>query len=101
MNEKLSNSTNRTTVFIPLNIKEQLPDRVNLSGLIRDLLSDYVNHGVGQSGGEWKEGFKELYSFFEAVMKQSKRIIKNEIIWNNLLNQRDIKLIDKLGGELL
>lgn len=48
---------------------------------------------------EWKEGFKELYTFFETVMKNID-IIKNKSIWNDLLQQRNLVLIDKLRGEL-
>ncbi len=95
---KLSDTTHRTTVFIPSDIKEKLPDRVNLSGLIRDLLSDYVNGKL--EGGEWKEGFIELYTFFQDVMQQSNLISKDKVsIWNHILSKRDLKLIDKLAGE--
>lgn len=96
---KLSDSTHRTTVFIPSNIKEKIPDRVNLSGLIRDLLSDYVNYGVGGKS-EWKKGFKELYTLFEDVMENVDGIIKQKKLWNTLVGIRDLDLIDKLAGEL-
>lgn len=95
---KLSETTHRTTVFIPKEIKDGLPKRINLSGLIRDLLDDYINHGVG-TAGKWKRGFKELYTFFQEVMENI-NIIKNQDKWNNLLQKRDLVLIDKLRGEL-
>ena len=95
---KLSETTNRTTVFIPKSIKDGLPKSINLSGLIRDLLSDYINHGVGTSG-KWKEGFKELYDFFQDVMANI-NIIKNKEKWNDLLQKRNLVLLDKLRGEL-
>lgn len=94
---KLSDTTHRTTVFIPTNIKEKLPDRVNLSGLIRDLLSDYVDGKL--EGGEWKKGFKELYAFFTDIIFNID-IIKNKELWNELIHKRDLILIDKLAGEL-
>ncbi len=95
--KQLSDTTHRTTVFIPSDIKEKIPDRVNLSGLIRYLLSDYVNGRL--EGGEWKEGFKELYTFFQDVMKNI-NIFRDQSKWNELLQKRDLVLIDKLAGEL-
>ena len=92
---KLSESTHRTTVFIPTSIKEKITDRVNLSGLIRDLLLDYVNG----KDSEWKEGFKELYTLFEDLMKNID-IIKQKKLWNALVQRRNLTLIDKLAGEL-
>ena len=49
---------------------------------------------------DWKEGFKELYSFFESVMRIQDKIIKDHPKWNSLLQKRNLILIDKLGGEL-
>ena len=94
---KLSETTHRTTVFIPRKIKDSLPKSVNLSGLIRGLLEDYVD-GRFESG-KWKEGFKELYSFFSDIMVDPS-IIKKQILWNDLLQKRNLVLIDKLRGEL-
>ena len=94
---KLSETTHRTTVFIPKDIKEKLSDKTNLSGLIRDLLRDYVD-GRFESG-RWKEGFKEIYTFFQDVMKQI-NLKENQDKWNNLLQKRNLKLIDELRGEL-
>lgn len=91
---KLSVDTHRTTVFIPVDIKEKLPANVNLSGLIRDLL---IEHAEGSS--EWQKGFTELYTFFKEVM-QDPSIIKNITKWNELLNKRNLNLISALGGKL-
>ena len=48
---------------------------------------------------EWKEGFKELFDFFQDIMKNI-NIIKNTEKWNDLLQKRNLVLIDKLRGEL-
>ena len=54
----------------------------------------------GKEGAEeWKEGFKELYDFFQDIMKNI-NIIKNKEKWNDLLQKRNLVLIDKLRGEL-
>lgn len=91
---KLSDTKHRTTVFIPMKIKNKIPDKINLSGLIRDLLEDYVN------GNKWKKGFKEFNTLFEDVVFNAKQIIKDVSAWNQALNKRDLDLIDKLAGEL-
>ena len=93
MAEKLSKGTNRTTVFIPQSLKDKLPDRVNLSGLIRDLLQEHLD------GNKWKAGFKELFTFFSDIL-ENKNIIRNQSRWNDLLQKRNLVLIDKLGDEL-
>jgi len=46
---------------------------------------------------DWKMGFEELYRFFKDIMKQSDIVIKDDLMWNHLLGERNIGLITKLG----
>ena len=95
---KLSEATHRTTVFIPRDIKEKIPDSVNLSGLIRDLLLEFLEGKKNE--GEWQKGFKELYLFFKQIMRDKSKILYNIDLWNKHLKNCDLILIDKLAGEL-
>lgn len=98
MAEKLSSSLNRTTVFIPKIIKEKIPDSVNLSGLIRDLLQEFVDGKKNE--GEWQKGFRELYLFFKQIMRDKSKIIYGLDLWNEHVKKMNLPLIDKLAGEL-
>lgn len=97
-NKKLSDGTHRTTIFIPKNIKDMIPDRVNLSGLVRDLLQEYVDGKKNE--GEWQKGFKEFYLFFKDIKRDQGKILYNVDLWNEHLKKRNLPLIDKLAGDL-
>lgn len=96
--KKLSDGTHRTTIFIPRDIKDKIPDRVNLSGLVRDLLQQYVNGKKNE--GEWQKGFKELYLFFKQIMRDKSKIIYGLDLWNEHVKKMNLPLIDKLAGDL-
>lgn len=98
MAKKLSENTHRTTIFVPQEVKDALPDSVNLSGLIRDLLLEYIKGKKNE--GEWQKGFRELYLFFRGIMRDQSKILYNVDLWNEHLKKCNIPLIDKLAGEL-
>lgn len=98
MAKKLSEGTHRTTIFVPSVVKDALPDRVNLSGLIRDLLLEYIKGKKNE--GEWQKGFRELYLFFKQIMRDKSKIIYGLDLWNQHVKKMNLPLIDKLAGDL-
>ena len=95
--------TKTVSVKVPVNsaeiilkmFHELLQDHVTPEGL--------VNHGKPTNGGEWKEGFGELYTFFKDVMAKVGEIVTREAaqdLWNSLLQKRNMALISKLGKEV-
>ena len=98
MNEKLSEPKHKTTIYLPTKIKEHIPDSINLSGLTRDLLLEYI--AGKKNEGEWQKGFRELYLFFKDISRDKSKILYNVDLWNKHLKARNLPLIDKLAGEL-